>query len=50
MGDKEKGWGGKRSVDIGSEEVSVEAPGWPWGSHRHRSWLSEKGKACVSST
>ena len=26
MGDKEKRWGGKCSVDIGSEEVSVEAP------------------------
>lgn len=45
MGDKGKRWGGKSSVDIGSEEVSVEAPGWPWGSHHCRSWLS---KACFS--
>lgn len=29
MGDKGKRCGGKLFVDIGSEEVSVEAPGWP---------------------
>jgi len=49
MGDKGKRWGGKRSVDIGSKEVNVEAPGWPWESHSRRSWLSERDKACVSS-
>lgn len=43
--DKERRKGGKRSVDIGREEVSVQTPGWPWGSHGGRSKLSERGKA-----
>lgn len=47
-GDKEKRWGGKRSVDIGREEVSVAAPGWPWGSRGGRSRLSERGKCLLS--
>lgn len=48
MGNKEKRWGWKLYVDIGSEEASVDAPGWPLGKPLLQILSLQKGQGLLS--